>query len=491
MDYRTLEQLRKTNPAWRLLVADNAPMIVSFLYKTFIQPNVRTMPQPELSSRLADYLYGLRERLGEESFPRRAEQYLDDWASDNRGWLRKYYPPDRDEAHYDLTPPAERAMDWLAGFNRREFVGAESRLMTIIALLREIAEGTEVDPGSRIADLEKKKAMIEAEIQRIRAGHVPLLDPTQVKDRFQQMVTTARSLLSDFREVEQNFRTLDRAVRERIAMWEGGKGTLLEEILLQRDAIAGSDQGKSFRAFWDFIMSPARQEEFSSLLQAVFALQEVKVLAPDRRLMRIHYDWLQAGEVAQRTVARLSEQLRRYLDDQAWLENRRIMQIIRNIEQRAIAVRDHAPEEAFMELDEHGTTISLTMDRPLFTPPFKLKFAREPVAEGDQSLTADALFEQVYVDKTRLMDHIRWALQTRHQISLAELVQHFPLEQGLAELVAYLSLATEDNAAVIDDGSKQELSWLDSAGTRRWATMPLVVFNERASRNANPETKGA
>ena len=71
--------------------------------------------------------------------------------------------------------------------------------------------------------------------------------------------------------------------------------------------------------------------------------------------------------------------------------------------------------------------------------------------EGDQALAADALFDQIYVDKTRLMAQIRRALQTRHQISLADLVKSFPLEQGLAELVAYLSLATEDDAAVIDD----------------------------------------
>jgi hypothetical protein len=230
VDYRTLEQLRKTNPAWRLLVADNAAMIVSFLYKTFIQPNVRTMAQPELASRLADYLYGLREKLGEESFPRRAEQYLDDWAADSRGWLRKYYPPGSDEAHYDLTPPTERAIDWLVGFNQRQFVGAESRLMTVFALLREIAQGTEEEPASRIADLEKRKKAIDAEIKSIRDGHIPMLDPTQVKDRFQQMAFTARSLLSDFREVEQNFRSLDRAVRERIATWEGNKGALLHEI---------------------------------------------------------------------------------------------------------------------------------------------------------------------------------------------------------------------------------------------------------------------
>jgi hypothetical protein len=72
-------------------------------------------------------------------------------------------------------------------------------------------------------------------------------------------------------------------------------------------------------------------------------------------------------------------------------------------------------------------------------------------------------------------------LQTRHQISLADLVKSFPLEQGLAELVAYLSLATEDDAAVIDDQNKQELSWVDSEGKRRRATLPLVIFSGHAA----------
>src|SRR5260370_14049403 len=180
-------------------------------------------------------------------------------------------------------------------------------------------------------------------------------------------------------------------------------------------------------------MSPARQEEFSALLQVVFALREVDALAPDRRLMRIHYDWLEAGEVAQRTVARLSEQLRRYLDDQAWLENRRIMQLIRHVEQSALAVRDHAPPDYFMGLEEPAPTIDLAMERPLYSPPFKAKFAAATVVEGDPGLAADALFDQIYADKTRLMAQIRQALQTRPQISLAALVESVPLEQREGE----------------------------------------------------------
>ena len=108
------------------------------------------------------------------------------------------------------------------------------------------------------------------------------MDATRVKERFLLVAGTARGLLSDFRAVEQNFRDLDRAVRERIATWEGAKGELLEEIFGDRDTIANSDQGKSFRRFWDFLMSPARQEELTALLaQGVRARTPMRELGPD------------------------------------------------------------------------------------------------------------------------------------------------------------------------------------------------------------------
>jgi hypothetical protein len=477
LDYRTLENSRRTHPAWKLLLADHAPMIVSFLYKAFVQPNVRAMAQPELAAKLADHLYVLREISGADAFPKRAEQYLDDWASDDKSWLRKYYPPSSDEPHYDLMPATERVIDWVAGFEQPQFIAAESRLMMVFDLLLQIVEGTNPDPAARIAELERRKAAIENDIQRARTGVLPLLDATQVKDRFLQMAATARGLLGDFRQVEQNFRTLDRAVRERVATWEGGKGELLAEVFSNRDAIASSDQGRSFRAFWDFLMSAERQEKLSALLEAAFALDPVRELAPERRLRRIHHDWLEAGEVAQRTVARLSEQLRRYLDDQAFHENRRIMQLIRGVEKAALSVRECTPDGVFMQLDEPAPDIGLPLERPLYSPPFKAKVSQLAVDAGNENIQAEALFNQVYVDKTLLLAHIRQALQTRPQISLAELVEAFPIERGLAELVAYLSLAAEDDAATIDDSSKQKMTWIDEAGIRREATLPLVIFS--------------
>ena len=88
-----------------------------------------------------------------------------------------------------------------------------------------MTHGTEADAGARLAELERRKADLEADTARLRSGQVDLMDATQVNDRFLQMAATARGLLSDFREVEQNFRELDRAVRERIAAWEGTQGS--------------------------------------------------------------------------------------------------------------------------------------------------------------------------------------------------------------------------------------------------------------------------
>src|SRR5579871_911437 len=158
--------------------------------------------------------------------------------------------------------------------------------------------------------------------------------------------------------------------------------------------------------------------------------------------------------VSLRTVARLSEQLRRYLDDKAWQDNRRIMKVVRDIEQRALSFRDAPPTGTVMQLDESAPDISLVMDRPLFVPPLKLQID-EIATNADEDVPSDALFSQV---------------------SLVELVEEHPLEQGLAELVTYLSLASADSTSIIDDSRHQTLTWTDDDGRVRQGTLPMVVF---------------
>jgi uncharacterized protein DUF3375 len=91
MSFDEVAWLRDNSPAWRLLRADNAPLVLGFLHRVFVAENVRSIPAAELASRLDDELYALNERGGDaRRFPKPAKAYLDDWAAPEAGWLRKY-----------------------------------------------------------------------------------------------------------------------------------------------------------------------------------------------------------------------------------------------------------------------------------------------------------------------------------------------------------------------------------------------------------------
>jgi hypothetical protein len=460
------------------------PFVLGFLGGVFIEDNVRTIAETELTSRLDDELYDLNNRLGEGAFPKSAKAYLDDWSAPDVGWLRKYYPPDTDEAHYDATPAVEKAYAWVAGLRQREFVGTESRLNTVFDLLRQIVFGTETDPEARLVELRRRRMAIDAQIAAVEAGRFTILEPAAQRDRYQQFVATAWSLLADLREVEDNFRGLDRTLRAKITAWDGAKGDLLDDVLGDRNSITASDQGRTFQAFFDFLLSPDRQAEFIDLLTRVHLLAGIG--EPDQRLLRVHHAWLDAGERAQATVRLLSEQLRRFLDDEVWLENRRVIDILREIETIAVTLRDVQDPDVTWEIDGTAPTLVLPMERPLYRPVDKVPLDSDGIVEADDELDPTALFEQVFVDRERLSQTIRAELAGSSQVGLADVVARNPIEQGLAELITYLSLDDDAFDVVFDETTHEHVDWTDEQDTVRRARVPRVTY---ARSDRNPEAR--
>jgi hypothetical protein len=199
-------------------------------------------------------------------------------------------------------------------------------------------------------------------------------------------------------------------------------------------------------------------------------------------MRRVHYDWLEAGEHTQRTVADLSRQLRRFLDDKAWLENRRIMDLLHGIEAKALDVRSTPPVGAVMTMAETSAELELPMERPLYTPAVKVVLADSAPQTGEGAVDLGALYDQVVVDQARLRRHIRQALQSRTQVTLRELAELQPLEHGLAELVAYLQLAEDSFDAVVDESVTETIRWKgavdegEDGDVTRQASLPRVIF---------------
>ncbi len=476
MEHDYLQKLRQ-HPTWRLLCADNAPLIISFFYRVFIAPNSRSLRQNDLVEKLTDTLFHLRQIHGEKLYPKTAKDYLTDWTNGDNAFLRKYLPPQSDEPEYDLTPASEKAISWLYSLEQKQFIGTESRLLAVFELLENILQTTQTDREQRIAELQRQKAAIDAEITSLQRGAVISYEPRQVRERFLLLQETARSLLMDFRQVEENFRQLDRHTREKITLSDKSKGELLDDIFGEHDAIGDSDQGKSFRAFWGLLMSPAKQEKFNQLIQDVLVLPDVQACTPDELLPKMKYHLLEAGEKVQRTSSSLVEQLRRYLDDQVWLENKRIMSIIHDLEKNAIAVKQNPPTARdFMLLDDTKAQIKLPLSQPLFRAPTRLKISNETLTAGTAEFISDVFYQQHHVDVSILQARIQKALQTQSQISLQILCSQHPLEKGLSELVAYLHLACQDDNASIDTEQEVMIHWQTAEGVGKSVIMPKIIF---------------
>lgn len=476
MEHDYLLKLRQ-HPTWRLLCTDNAPLIISFFYRTFIQSNSRSLKQSDITEKLEDTLFHIRQ-IHKNKYPKTAKAYLTDWANGENAFLRKYYAENSDEAEFDLTPSSEKSIEWLRSLEQKQFIGTESRLLTVFELLDTILKTTQTDPQQRITELELQKTEIDAEIARLKQGEIISYDPRQIKERFYQLEETARSLLMDFRQVEENFRQLDRNTREKIATSNKQKGELLDDIFDEHDDIGDSDQGKSFQAFWGLLMSPAKQEEFNELIQKVLALEEVKSCEPDELLPKMKYHLLEAGEKVQRTSSSLVEQLRRYLDDQVWLENKRIMTIIHEVEKTAIAIKQTPPKDkSFTYLDDTKAHIELPVSRTLFRPPSRPIITEELLIAGTAEFNSDLLYSQHYVDADILQARINKALQNQQQVTLLELCQQHPLEKGLSELITYMNLACQDNANALIDAEKEvKISWVNTNREHKSIKMPTIIY---------------
>lgn len=480
MDYYAINALRENHAGWSLLRAQNAPLAVSFFMAAFTGPNQRNIGRQQLIDTLDDLLFGLRDAYGEDRFPRPASEYLDEWAAPERAWLRKYYPPGQDEPHYDLTPVAEDVVRWVESLRGRDFVATQSRLTSIFAVLKQLVQQSETDPEVRLAELQRQRDGIDAEMERIRAGNIRVMTGPEALDHFQQLTTLAKDLLADFREVEQNFRKLDRQVREQIATWDGTQGELLESIFSNQQDISSSLQGRTFQGFWDYLMSPQLRTELRELLERATQIEALAEVDNLHAVTNLHQDWLPAVEQTQGTVRQLSQQMRRLLDDKVFLENKRIMQLIRSVESSALTTREKPPSGDFMAIAAPSVDIALPFERPLYEPSRRIMVDDEVVTADDSDVDAGALFSQFHVDKERLKANIDAVLAEAEQATLAEITTAYPLSQGLAEIVTYYQLATESDWASINPEATQQVSWQLPDGSIREATVEQIIFGRPA-----------
>jgi hypothetical protein len=466
-------------PSIKLLNSPNAALVLSFLQQEFKQNLVPSIPEESLLESLELYLERLQEQ-DPKLYPSKATDYLKQWCDEEHRWLKRYRAGNG-EFLVELTAHSERALGWLQELQRRGFIGTESRFYQVISILSDLMSKSSEDIPSRLAQLEDEKARIEQEIERIkRTGQVDSYSPSQIRERFQLAQEGAAQLIRDFASVEENFREIARSVQEAQLQPNARKGAVVGSVLDAEEELRNSEVGRSFYGFWDYLQNPDKKDELNNLLDGVFRLPEIVALAGQASLLRhISNHLIAAGLKVDKSNHRLAEQLRRMLDEANLAESRRVRQLLSEIKQLFLQNLGKMGESFGIDI-ELLPDAQLVMERELWQEPKVALF--EGMLENSidlDEIDISALLDQFYVDEDLLLDRIEIALQQEAEISLSELTKQFPIEKGLAEVVAYLAIASKSKRHRIDEAFPEIIHYI-SEESEILLEMPRIQFRRHS-----------
>lgn len=482
LSFDYLNHFKQNSAALRILSSPHFPLLASFFFTAFIKKNRRSVPYQELVALLDYQLQDIRDSHGDTLFPKSAKAYIDDWINQKLGYLRKYMPQHSDEPECDLLPEVEKAVRWLQELQGREFVGTESRLKMVLDLVANLVSGTSQDTQAKLVTLRKQQAEIGQQITAVEQGMDIGLSTTQVRERMFLVSDMSRQLLGEFRQVEANFRHLDRSTRKTITLSEQSKGKILEQVLSGQDVIDDSDEGSSFSAFFELLMSASMRENLREDLKQLLSLDETREFAQNDELLRHLYAYLlDAGTQVNQTKQLITEHLSRYIQDQSQ-DNRRIIELIRTFEAQTLSTPELLKSKVKnhdFSLEGFNVDISSVLSRHLFQAKYKEQLdSTLQVAEDQPKVDLTALFEVSQVDEAQLLHNIEKSQFHHHgQTTLAQVIEQSPIENGLDEVLSYLKIACEQQInAHIDECQKQYVSWQIATGERRKISIPLITF---------------
>lgn len=481
MEYHELTLLLDL-PAVRLIRAHNAPLVLGFFHHVFKSAQRVSLPEGQIRAALEAYLDERRESEP-LAYPKTAAEYLADWCNDELGFLRRYYGPASDEPLYELTTGTEKALLWLESLRQARFVGTESRLESVFAGLDEILKFADGDPDRRIEQLLAESNAIIAQIDRIRAtGRAESFTPVQINERYARILATARELLADFRQVEDNFKRIAREIAERHAQPGVTKGAIVGHMLDSHDALRKSEQGQSFFAFWELLLSPDKQLHFQAQVERIAALGSLDAENRDNALLR-HFvsHLLREGEGVVESHQRLSTNLRRVLDTTHLAERRRIGELLQAIRQAALAVRAAPPSDAdFFDVQVFPDVFG-SMSRPLWQAPESVN-AQGPIEEETGRLSIEDLRRLHALPELRLRqlrDNVEACLVDVDAVTLPQVLARFPPREGIMEVIGYLIIAADESRHYIADDYGEIIEWGTAPYLQRWH-LPRVLFSRKS-----------
>ncbi len=462
-------RLLNESAAWKLLRADNAPLVLAFLADLFSEESEVEFSRARV---LLDAELDRCRELGILEAETRAAAYLNQWI--RSGWLREM------DGKLTKTDAGEIAFRFCQGLDERNAGTTASHLRIVQDAVRDFAVAISPNSDERVTLLEHKKAEIQREIDNLTVGIVVELSETEQRERIREIYQLASVLTGDFRRVEDEIRQLDQALRIQMIEGDATRGDILLAVMEKEALLANTDAGSAFEGFFQLLCDQNRSMELRDQLRSILSRPVAQQLSPAQQLFlgQLMRELTRESERVFHIRRRTEEGLRNYIESGAAEENRVVDKLLSQLERVAVALGEGGCDSKIptsLALPVGSVSIHSPETMRLKSPDEKLdtsgvetqKNRRQP---SEQMLDClDSVQVKAVAQQTLSM------LRQHGPMTIASIAKINPLSAGIEELVAYLRVARSVNAASIAE--KETINVRDKEGVLLTASVPTFFLS--------------
>lgn len=470
------------SPALRLMRGRLGSFVVGFFFKTFKKWGSSEASEEELIATLSEHIEQVRELEDFDAPKRLPQDYLDEWCDEEHRYMTKTYDEDREEYVFRLTRHSEKALSWLQdllSMQQRGYATTESRFNRILVEMESLSQGVNADPEARIKDLSRKRDEIDEEILRIReTGDAPIFGEDVIRDQVYDLSDLVEHFLSDFRAIEEFFKDHAREISKLYAQGDASKGDIVEHVLDADEELRNCDQGKSYFGFRTMMTNPTLARQFRNLAGQTSDIARRRGLDPNKTFISLSERLFGEAGSAHGAYGRISRKLRQVVGDHVGGGGRQVRKTLSQIRKSAYLLREDPPVDWDFEIDIRPQFFGL-MESDFWEPKSVEAFAPIAKAESDDNEWINKILNSVGepLDINKFRERVDLALEDAEKISLTEMVDKYPLERGVVDVVCYRVVAGEDNRHDILDNEIVKID-LNRPAQPRFVEVEQLIFQK-------------
>ncbi len=463
--------LRRTSPAWMLLVSPKGPIILASL-KVLVEANPNGVDLEEAVERLAiafaDYTNDSDMDLGDD-LQQTARKEL-------RNWLKRGLIVERNGLILP-TNAFQRALDFLLSLEDKSMTSTASRLATVQRAIESLESQLSRNQADREESIRARIEALNAELKSVQAGEFEVLDGPKAVEGIREVYQLATSLHADFRRVEDSYREADRALRHRILSDNQNRGEIVDELLNSHQSLVQTTEGQVFESFHAQLVKTAELKEMKARLRSILENSNTeKALHRKQKadLRQLVSRLVQESERVIQARARSERDVRSFLKSGLADEQIKVGALLQEIFQVAYDVDWDSQRVRRSESPLPAIAPSLAnlpvMERLLVkqvdqgeTSEFSLEVNEANPAE------MDAEFWQAYhaLDRTRLLNNTLETLTKEGKpMSIGALANALPPTHDLETLAYWLSMARQAGIQIAEETEAVDLPDTEESTTR-------------------------